>query len=430
MQHAGELGHSGGVRAGGSATVRFARTLPETFLSRRLLITLALLALAGIARAAPGPTPIRHVFVIVLENQGFEASFAPGSPAAYLARQLPRDGVLLTEYYGTGHFSLDNYLAMISGQAATPETRDDCERFADFHATGTTPDGQAIGRGCVYPASVRTLADELEAVGLRWRGYFEDMGNDPARESPTCGHPPLDAPDPTQSAAAPSARIPAGDAYAVRHNPFVYFHSLIDSPTCARKVVGLAALRHDLERASTTPNFAFIAPNLCHDGHDAPCATGEPGGLVSADRFLRHWIPRIRASPAYRDGGLIVVTFDEGDAEERREPDGTRVSRYAGRHCCGQLPGPNLAPFPQRVRDGEVVIEFADYGGERIGAVLLSPFLPGGVVSRTPFNHYSLLRTLEDLFAVGGHLGYAGQAGQRGFFEAGSDVPLPRVRRP
>ena len=398
---------------------------------RRLLIALALLVLAGVACAAPTPTPtpIRHVFVIVLENQGFEASFAPNSPASYLARQLPRDGVLLTEYYGTGHYSLDNYLAMVSGQAATPETRDDCERFADFRSTGTTPDGQAIGRGCVYPASVRTLADELEAVGLRWRGYFEDMGNDPAREARACGHPPLDAPDPTQSAAPPSARLPHGDAYAVRHNPFVYFHSLIDSPACARNVVSLAALPQDLEHASATPNFVFIAPNLCHDGHDAPCATGEPGGLTSADRFLRHWIPRIRASPAYRDGGLIVVTFDEGDAEERGEPDGTRVTHYAGRHCCGQLPGPNLGPFPQRVRDGETVVEFADFGGERIGAVLLSPFLPGGVVARTPFNHYSLLHTLEDLFAVGGHLGYAGQPGQRGFFEDGSDVPRPQVRR-
>jgi hypothetical protein len=292
-----------------------------------------------------------------------------------------------------------------------------------------TPDGQAIGRGCVYPAAVHTLSDELEAAGLRWRGYFEDMGNDPAREPPTCGHPPLDAVDPTQSAAAPSARVPRGDAYAVRHNPFVYFHSLIDSPSCARNVVSLAALPHDLARAGATPNFVFIAPNLCHDGHDAPCASGEPGGLASADQFLRRWIPRIRASAAYRDGGLIVVTFDEGEAEDRREPDGTRVAHYPGRHCCGQQPGPNLGPFPQRVRDGEAVVEFADFGGERIGAVLLSPFLPGGVESRTPFNHYSLLRTLEDLFGVGGHLGYAGQPGQRGFFEEGSDVPMPRVRR-
>ena len=55
--------------------------------------------------------------------------------------------------------------------------------------TGVTADGQAIGRGCVYPASVKTLADQLNASGKTWRAYMEDMGNDPAREATTCGHP-------------------------------------------------------------------------------------------------------------------------------------------------------------------------------------------------------------------------------------------------
>ena len=70
--------------------------------------------------------------------------------------------MLLTQYYGTGHFSLDNYLAMISGQAASPETRDDCETYAEFVVDRHDADGQAIGHGCVYPASVRTLADQLD----------------------------------------------------------------------------------------------------------------------------------------------------------------------------------------------------------------------------------------------------------------------------
>lgn len=398
----------------------------------RLLYSLVIAtAVAASAAAVPVPArgPIDHVFVIVLENQGYAATFGPGSRAPYLGRTLARRGVLLTQYYATGHFSLDNYLAMLSGQAATPETRDDCETFVEFVSTGTTPDGQAIGRGCVYPASVKTLPDQLDALHRTWRGYMEDMGNDPARDARSCAHPALGAVDPTQAAEAPSARVPAGDQYAVRHNPFVYFHSIIDSPACAANVVNLEQLRRDLAARRSTPNFAFISPNLCHDGHDAPCRNGEAGGLASADAFLRDWVPRILASPAYRHGGLLVITFDEGEAEVEPKPGGGKLVTYAGEKCCQQRPGPNLAPFPQTAQDGEDTVRFEDYGGDRVGAVLLSPFLKGGVLSKTPFNHYSLLKTLEDLFGTDGHLGYAGQPGLAGFFEAGaSDVPAPAAR--
>jgi hypothetical protein len=399
---------------------------------RQLLALLILLLLPTLTPAAPGAGagPVQHVFVIVLENQGFEVTFGAHSPAPYLGGTLVRSGVLLTQYFGTGHFSLDNYLAMISGQAASPETRDDCETFAEFVATGMTPDGQAIGRGCVYPPTVRTLPDQLAQLHKSWRGYMEDMGNDPAREAATCGHPALGAADPTQSAEPPSARVPAGDQYAARHNPFVYFHSIIDSPACATNVVNLEQLTRDLAARQTTPNFAFIAPNLCHDGHDAPCKNGEPGGLKSADLFLRLWVPRIMSSPAYRQGGLIVITFDEGEAEVTANPAGGKVANYAGAWCCHQHPGPNLAPFPQTEVDGEWTYRFRDFGGERVGALLMSPFLKGGEVANTPFNHYSLLKTLEDLFGADGHLGYAGQPGLVGFFERGaSDVPaLERAR--
>jgi hypothetical protein len=43
----------------------------------------------------------------------------------------------------------------------------------------------------------------------------------------------------------------------------------------------------DLAKARNTANFNFITPDLCHDGHDEPCTNGEPGGLVSADAWLR-----------------------------------------------------------------------------------------------------------------------------------------------
>jgi len=397
---------------------------------RSTIILAALLALTSSALAGPGPgkSPrpsgdgdhdrrIKHVFVIVLENEGFDVTFGPNSKAPYLSQTLPTQGVLLSQYYGTGHVSLDNYIAMLSGQAATPQTRNDCTTYADYILTGVTPDGQAIGTGCVYPASIKTLPDQLNTIGKTWRGYMGDMGNDPARESATCGHPALNTPDLTQSSEAPSASVPLGDQYASRHDPFVYFHSIIDSPDCNKNVVNLNQLPLDLAHEETTPNFVFITPNLCDDGHDAPCKTGQPGGLISADAFLQKWIPLIQSSKAYQKDGLIVINFDEGGLSIEAGANGQLSIVAPGLFCCNEQPGPNLAPFPQSTNITPTVsLTFENYGGDRTGAVLLSPFLKPGTVSNTPFNHYSLLKSLEDIFDTDEYLGYAAQPGLVGFF--------------
>ena len=373
-------------------------------------------------------SPFRHVFVIVLENEGFDVTFGPNSKAPYLARTLTSKGVLLSQYYGTGHASLDNYIAMISGQAATPETRNDCFVYADFVLTSVSPDGQAIGSGCVYPDRIKTIADQLTTRGKTWRAYMGDMGNDPARESAICGHPSLNTPDLTQTAEKPSASLPLGDQYASRHNPFVYFHSITDSGECSN-VVNLNLLATDLKSDRTTPDFVFITPNLCDDGHDGPCVNGQPGGLVSADAFLQKWIPLIQASDAYRDAGLIVINFDEGGVNNQAVSSSGVTVTFQGQYCCSEQPGPNLAPFPQSVvigtlpGVGSITLNTNDYGGDRTGAVLLSPLLKGGKVSNTPFNHYSLLKTLEDIFRTESYLGYAGQPGLLSFFgSVSSDI--------
>ncbi len=392
-------------------------------MTRRLNV----LAMAGVllgfstsTTLSAGHGRFKHVFVIVLENEGFDTTFGPNSQAPYLARTLTSRGVLLTQYYGTGHASLDNYIAMISGQAATPQTRNDCQTYADFVLTGVTPDGQAVGAGCVYPAEIKTLADQLTAIGKPWRAYMGDMGNDPTRESGVCGHPMLNTLDHTQSAEPPSPSVPLGDQYASRHNPFVYFHSIIDSAECSN-VVNLNQLAGDLQSESTTPDFVFVTPNLCDDGHDgasvtSKCVTGQPGGLVGINNFLQKWIPLIQASAAYRDDGLIVINFDEGAPTLTVSPSGVTYT-FPGQYCCSEQPGPNLGPFPQssEIVPGVTLAE-NDYGGDRTGAVLLSPVLKPGTVSNTPFNHYSLLKTLEDIFDTDGYLGYAGQPGLLSFF--------------
>lgn len=356
------------------------------------------------AHAAPKPG---HVFIIVLENEGYDITFSHNSPAAYL-RELARHGALLRNYYGIGHNSLDNYIAMVSGQAPNPTTQSDCADYVDFDQKGTTKDGQAIGTGCVYPSGVSTVVDQLELKRLTWKGYMEDMGNNPSRESAACGHPVVGQKDGTQKAEK-------GDQYASRHDPFVYFHKIIDDvSSCAEHVVNLSALATDLNDEQTTPNYAFITPNLCHDGHDKPCVDDEPGGLISADKFLQQIVPKILASPAYKHDGLLIVTFDEADIDIKDAQSFTGDPSA----CCHERPGPNITP-------GATVFGVPDKGpgivgpgGGRIGAVLVSPFIKPGTVSTTAYNHYSLLRSIEDFFDVE-HLGYAGQKGLKSF---GKDV--------
>ena len=373
---------------------------------------------AAAAERATGPQP-RHVFIIVLENEGYRTTFGPKSPAVYL-KALTRKGALLPNYYGIGHDSLDNYIAMISGQAPNPVTQDDCETFVEFAQTGVAKDGQAVGSGCVYPAAVTTIAGQLEARGFSWKGYMEDMGADPVRDGgSTCAHPAIGQADKSQVAAA-------DDQYAARHDPFVYFHAIIDRPTCAARVVNLKALAADLQSIRTTPNFAFITPNLCHDGHDpsgsnTTCADHEPGGLRSADAFLEDLVPKILKSPAFRKDGLLIVTFDEADVDTRFDPATKRQTLESGdaSACCHEQPGPNIGPgaiFSENTPDkGPGVF---GPGGGRIGAVLVSPFITPGTLSKTAYNHYALLRSLEDMFGLD-HLGYAGQAGLSAF---GGDV--------
>ena len=362
---------------------------------RRAVVGACALALvgAGVSTSGAGaqsgrrvPPPIRTVFVVNLENKGYDETFGPGSPATYLTNVLRPRGILLTQYYGTAHASLGNYIAQISGQGPTPQSQSDCQFYGEFVGAGTVAPQQAVGQGCVYPASVQTVADQLSASRLSWKGYMEDMGNS-ATEPATCRHPPLDSRDQTQIARP-------GDQYAARHNPFVYFHSIIDSPACAEQVVPLDRLDADLAPRARTPNLVYITPNLCNDGHDEPCVDGEPGGLVSADRWLATWIPKILESSAFRRAGLLIVTFDESEAND------------AGA-CCGEGPGPNSS-----------LPGITGMGGGRTGAVAVSPFIRPGGWNDTAYNHYSLLCSIEDVFGLP-KLGYAGQPGLPCF---GTDV--------
>ena len=359
------------------------RRLALPIAAAALLVGLALPALAS------GRVPyIKHYFVILLENKTYDKTFGPNPEAPYLAKTLPKQGAFLQRYYGIGHLSLDNYIAMVSGQPPNPDTQSDCMFFSDFIGAGMDSDGALIGRGCVYPAgSAQTVANQLEGAGFNWRAYGEDMAASVSSGEPaTCRHPSVGGRDETQSAEA-------DDQYATRHVPFLYFHSIIDFPTCDRNVVDLSLLQKDLQRAGTTPSYSFIVPDLCADGHDAHCVDpNAEGGFKGIDAFLKTWVPRITRSAAYQDHGLLLITFDEAGATLGEEDQSA---------CCNEKPGPNT-PNPGGIFQGP--------GGGRVGAVALSPCTKPGTVTTVPYNHYSQLRWVEDNFGLP-HLGYAGQAG-------------------
>jgi hypothetical protein len=407
---------------------------------------------SAVVRAALPPGKINHILVIELENEGYNATFGPVSPAAYLNGTLRHKGELLPNFYATGHVSLDNYIAQVSGQAPTQDTQADCagNGFAFADVTPGTPDadqavnpGQVDGLGCVYPATVPTIAAQLDAKYppnpashvAAWRAYEQDMGNTPSRDggSPDpaggtdCGHPAIGATD-TAEVATPA------DQYTSRHNPFVWFHAVIDDTAeCDANVVPLGTLGPngtpsptghlalDLRSESTTPRFGFVTPNLCDDGHDGTCAGlnsagGQAGGLTAADGFLRAWMPLVLASPAYKRGDmLVVITSDEAD-----------VSGGAGAAaaCCNEQPGPNThAPGnPGAATDS------AAPGGGQIGALLLNArYIKGGSTdTKGSYNHYSALRSYEDLLGLTtggsdgeGHLGFAAS---KGLVPFGTDV--------
>jgi hypothetical protein len=329
-------------------------------------------AAQSLSEPLTGPR-IRHVFVVNIENKGFRTTWGKHSRAPYLAETLRAKGVLLTQYHGTAHHSLGNYLAQISGQGPTYAIQHDCPRYTRFREEGPvrSPE-QVYGNGCVFPKKVDTLAGQLDRAGLSWRGYMQDMAR-------PCQHSRLGAKERW-------ARATRHQQYATRHNPFMYFRSITSRPTyCRAHVKPLSALAHDLKRRSTTRTLSYISPDLCHDAHDARCADGGPGGLRAANTWFRNWTPRILKSPAFRANGMLVITADESEGVQEDS-----------RACCGEGPGPNAG---QPGIDGP--------GGGRIGALVIAPgFVSRGTATSTPYNHYSLLGSIEDLFGLD-RLGYA-----------------------
>jgi len=308
---------------------------------------------------------VKHVFLITLSSPGYDDAFGANSKMPYLANQLRPQGQLLSNYSLLTDTGLANYIAMVSGQAPTALTSADCTTYTEFPGSAQ-PDGSGnvSGNGCVYPAQAINVADQLFSARFTWGAYMEDMGKPepvaqgetaPASPPQTCVHPNSGAADATRDVrkADPSTGY-AGSGYAARHNPFVYFHSLLDLGSCQQHDVPLDRLDGAVQGG--TPNLTFISPNLCNSGEPTQCddSVTDPGP-AQADQFLQTWVPKILASPAYQQDGVLIVTFGEA------------------------TPGVNGAP---------------------VGTLLISKFLTPGSTNAGAYNPYSIFRTVEDLFGL------------------------------
>jgi hypothetical protein len=235
--------------------------------------------------------------VVTIVMENREASSVLGNRAAPYANRLARRYAVATASYGITHPSLPNYIALISGSTVVRS---------------------------------RSIVDQLEEAGLTWKAYMEGLPR-------------------------PCFKGAARGGYVKRHNPFMYFARVADDPGRCRRVVPLSRLGTDL------PDYAFISPGLCHDGHDCDTAT--------ADRFLARLVPRLL--PRLGPRGFLIVTWDECTSS---------------RGCCGGA------------------------RGGRIPTIVAGPRARRGARLRTPVDHYGVLRTVEDVLGLP-RLGRAAEPG-------------------
>lgn len=317
-----------------------------------IILLVGLLAACGGGKSVssePPPSPARHnvpghhiktVFLIVMENHNW-SSIQGNIAAPYINKTLLPRASYATQYYNPPniHPSLPNYLWLEAGTNCFPTTgciRDDND-----------PNAHPI-------TSSQHLATLLTHAGISWRAYEENISGK------TC---PLSTNLAGQVAAENGIPGLSSNLYAAKHDPFVYFdnvtnHQSPSSPVCIAHVRPFTQLATDL-RHNTVAQYNFITPNVCDDMH-SPCPLlSSP--VKQGDTWLSRVVPAILASAAYRKGGALFITWDEGEGGD----------------------GP-------------------------IGMIVLSPFVKGhGYAGHLYYTHSSTLRTMEEIFGVRPLLGGA-----------------------
>jgi phosphatidylinositol-3-phosphatase len=240
-----------------------------------------------------------HTILIMLENREYDE--VVGAADAPFFNRMVAEGAVPTGYFALRHPSLPNYLALLGG--STFGIEEDCSNCS---------------------AGGPNLVTQIAAAGISWRAYMGAMPR-------------------------PCFRGAEVGLYAKKHNPFMYFPSIVSNRALCENDVPEGQLRRDLV-TDELPEFGWISPDLCDDAHS--CEFG------SADSYLAGLVPRLRQELGPR--GLLVITFDEGTTDEG---------------CCGA-------------------------SGGRIATILIGPEVRRGVKFGGSYTEYSLLATLEDRFGL------------------------------
>ena len=355
---------------------------PAWLATAALAAIVACATVAGASASSPNSSNahLKHVFVIIEENHTLGGVI--GDAMAPTFTSLAHTYGVAENYYGVTHPSLPNYIALVGGSNFGLNVD-------DANAVFDKPN----------------LADQLEAHGYTWASYEESM--------PSAGF--LGATYP-----------PAGALYASKHNPFAHFEDIVDNPARLQNIKPFTSLASDLE-SNNVADFNLIVPNQCHDMHGGVYATISPGDgspcpysnepgdqfdeqlKAKADDWLKSTVALITSSKAWTGNSAIFVIADEADFDGS-QPQNDDWADTSG--CCDS---PFLAagPFPD---NPDLTWAGGIFGGGRTPAIVITTNGPRGYVSTTPYNHYSLLTTIEDNW----HLGYLGNAGDT----AGGVVPM------
>jgi hypothetical protein len=271
-----------------------------------------------------------NVFVILMENTSLSTleSAMAGGTAPYL-KAMASAYATGSDYHGVAHPSLPNYIALTSG--GTQATACDCAAAPGDGACPTSMlacEAYVLVTPCSCPNDAANLADQLETAGKTWMAFGEDMGT-------------------------PCNLTDSGN-YAQRHVPFLYYDDIqTNASRCDAHVVDFSGFS-----PATAAAFNFIAPNLVDDMHNPdPVTSAATVNIPDGDKWIGPQVAAIVASPTYKNGGLLVVVWDEDDGS-------------------GGILGDTDDP---------------------IAIYVISPFAKsGGYVSSVKADHYALLATIED----------------------------------
>ena len=321
-----------------------------------------------------------HIFVIVMENKGYEQILGSASHAPNINALAAQYG-LASQFYAEVHPSQGNYVAMLGGDTFGISD-DDAFYCKPGLRDSYCPKSQQPGY-VDHTITARSLMDQLQEKGLTWKAYMQSL---PEPGSLAIRWPSKDK---------PVAGLPA-ELYAAKHNGFLSFQRVQQDPERAAKIVDFEQLNRDLA-AGQLPNYAHIVPNQCDDMHGRDpgpntaedCRKSNIDGLIGrGDRIVAGLVQRIMATPLWSapENAAIVITFDENDKDERGGAD---------QGCCGHDAG---SP--------------ANFGGGRIPTIVITNHGPRKVMDATPYNHYSLLRTTEAAFGISEYLRHANEQRQ------------------